>query len=64
LLSDREHLKLLLSLIAQGVCVVVFVVDFDDWHVESFMKKPHPLLRDGVGRFRPMFLATEVAMLP
>lgn len=32
LLSDREHLKLLLSLIAKGVCVVIFVVDFNEGH--------------------------------
>lgn len=62
LLSDREHLKMLLSLIAQGVCIVVFVVDFEDGHVESFIKKPHPLLRDGVGRFSPEALTLRLEL--
>ena len=36
-----------LGLVRQAVEVVIFVVNFEDWHLIFFYKKTHSLLRSG-----------------
>lgn len=61
LVYELDALQLRLGVIGKAIEVVAFVVD-GDVHLGSFIKKPHPLVRGGVGRFSPKALTFRLGL--